>query len=308
MLITLVLVVLGVLFVGSLLFWVWGERGRLMLPSTWKSLRSGPRRDLLNLRALHMYVYGRWTKQYIKALVRQFHPRLGERGKKWWTDRYHAKVLTHEQARAIIELDHEIHRRDLEQVVPYAMARDLVLAAPPEIAAYECGCRHARNTPCQPTQVCMVVGQPFVDFVVEHHPRAARRLTQTEAVDLLREEFERGHLHSAWFKDAAQGRFYAICNCCKCCCAGIEAMVKYNSPMLASSGFVARVDESLCSACGVCVEACPFGAIAASGPARVSWEKCMGCGVCVGQCKTDAASLIRDERKGLPLDVRLMSA
>jgi ferredoxin len=34
----------------------------------------------------------------------------------------------------------------------------------------------------------------------------------------------------------------------------------------------------------------------------------MGCGVCVGQCKTDAASLIRDERKGLPLDVRLMSA
>ncbi|MGO9416315.1 MAG: 4Fe-4S binding protein [Syntrophobacteraceae bacterium] len=55
-------------------------------------------------------------------------------------------------------------------------------------------------------------------------------------------------------------RFYAICNCCKCCCCGIEWMVKYGSPMLASSGYVAPVDETLCAACGTCVDACPFEA------------------------------------------------
>ncbi len=303
----LVLGVLGVLFVAVLALWIWGERGRLVLPSTKASVRDGKIADLFNLRALHMYLYGRWTVPYIKFVVRWLHPGLSEKGKKWWTDRYHGKVLTHDQARAIIELDHPIPRRDLEQIVPYALARDIVLAGPPDVAAYECGCRWAREKHCEPTQVCMVVGQPFVDFVVEHHPRRARPLTQTEAVALLRQEHERGHLHSAWFKDAAQGRFYAICNCCKCCCAGIEAMVKHGAPMVASSGFVARVDDERCSACEICVTACPFGAIAVNGAARVDWDRCMGCGVCVGQCATEAVTLVRDERKGTPLDVRLLN-
>jgi ferredoxin len=33
----------------------------------------------------------------------------------------------------------------------------------------------------------------------------------------------------------------------------------------------------------------------------------MGCGVCEGQCTTGAISLLRDERKGMPMDVRLMA-
>lgn len=302
-----VIFVVGFFLAGALALWIWGERGRLMLPSTLESVRSGKARDLVNFRALHMYIYGRWTNQYIKFVINRLHPGLGERGKKWWTDRYHGKVLTHDQARAIVELDHPIPRRDLEQVVPYPLAREIVLSGPPEVAAYECACRWARDQHCEPTQVCMVVGQPFVDFVVEHHPRGARRLSQAEAVELLHAEHQRGHLHSAWFKDAAQGRFYALCNCCKCCCGGIEAMLKYESPMLASSGFVARLDESRCTACGECAEACPFHAIETNGVARVGWEKCMGCGVCVGQCAAEALELVRDERKGPPLDVRTLN-
>ncbi|GAG08268.1 unnamed protein product, partial [marine sediment metagenome] len=134
-----------------------------------------------------------------------------------------------------------------------------------------------------------------------------RRLTQSEALELLQAEHERGHLHSAWFKDAMLGRFYAICNCCKCCCEGIEAMVKYGAPMLASSGFVARVDDTQCDACETCVDVCPFDAISMNGTAVVNWEKCMGCGVCAGQCPDEAISLVRDERKGEPLDVRLLT-
>ena len=33
----------------------------------------------------------------------------------------------------------------------------------------------------------------------------------------------------------------------------------------------------------------------------------MGCGVCVGQCPNQALSLVRDERKGAPLDVGVLS-
>jgi len=102
-------------------------------------------------------------------------------------------------------------------------------------------------------------------------------------------------------------RFYAICNCCKCCCGGVEAMVKYGVPVLASSGDVAQVREILCGACGTCEDTCPFGAVQVNGLAAVNWETCMGCGVCAGQCPNQAIGLARDERKGNPLDVRLLA-
>lgn len=309
---TIVLIVVGILVASVLGLYLFGERLRPLRPSTWKLvLESGLRRSL-NLSALHGYIYIRWTNQYIKLLIELMHinlilPRLGPKGKKWLTDRYHAKVLTQEEAETIITLDQEIPLRQLEQIIPYPRARDLVLKGPPDVAVYECACRHARANPCHPTQVCMVIGQPFVDFVLEHNPQSSRRVTQTEALELLRAEHERGHLHTAWFKDAMLDRFYAICNCCKCCCGGIEAMTKYGIPVLASSGYVARVDEGLCTACGSCVDVCPFGALSLDEVARLNWEKCMGCGVCTGQYPPEAIALVPDEKKGVPLDVRLLA-
>jgi len=294
----------GVVLLAMLILWIIGERGHLLLPSTWAGMRAGGVRNLLNLNALHMYVYGRWTNQYLNTLINRIFPRLGVLGWKWLGDRYHGKILTPDHAKAIITLNKDIPLRDLEQIIPYPMVRDLVLKGPPDIAVFECGCRHARPNPCKPTQVCMVVGQPFVDFVLEHNPQTSRRLTQAEALELLQAEHERGHLHSAWFKDACLNRFYSICNCCKCCCGGLEAMVKYGNPIVASSGYVAQVDEKLCAACGNCGNACPFKAIKIEESANVNWEKCMGCGVCEGQCPNGAISLLRDERKGIPLDVR----
>ena len=83
--------------------------------------------------------------------------------------------------------------------------------------------------------------------------------------------------------------------------------MRYGIPLMASSGYVAQVEEMLCAACGTCEEACPFGAVEVEEKAIVSWEPCMGCGVCVGQCPTGAMSLSRDERKGEPLDVRVLA-
>jgi Pyruvate/2-oxoacid:ferredoxin oxidoreductase delta subunit len=153
----------------------------------------------------------------------------------------------------------------------------------------------------------MIVGQPFTDFILEHHGSRARRIDQEEAVALLQAEHERGHVHIAWFKTAMLDRFYAICNCCGCCCGGIEAMVSYGIPMITSSGYVAQADADLCVACGTCEDVCPFQAIHVNGASAVDWERCMGCGVCVDRCPQQAMALLRDERKGIPLDVRILA-
>jgi Pyruvate/2-oxoacid:ferredoxin oxidoreductase delta subunit len=303
---TVILVVVGVLLVTVVALWLLGERGRFLRTSTWKMMREAGLRRVFNLSALHGYVYGRWLKQYINLLINHIFPRLGPRGKNWLANNYHGKVLTHEQAMSIVTINKEIPLQDLEQIIPYPVARDLVLKGPPDVAVIQCACRQARDNPCEPIQVCMVIGQPFVDFVLEHHPQTSRQLSQAEALELLQEEHERGHLHSAWFKDACLDRFYAICNCCKCCCGGIEAMVKYGVPQVASSGYVAQVENSACTACKMCEDACPFGAIKVNDKAVIDWDVCMGCGVCTGQCPSGAIQLVRDEKKGIPLDVRLL--
>ena len=298
---------LGMVGVLVIFVWLYGERWRPIRPSTWRFMKEAGLSRILSLSILHGYFYGRWTNQYINMLVNHITPNLGTMGKRWLVNRYHGKVITHEHATAIVTLEKDIPLQNLERIIPYPMARELVLKAPPEIAVYECGCRHARENPCHPTQVCMVIGQPFVDFILEHNPHTSRRITQEEALEILRAEHDRGHVHSAWFKDACLDRFYCICNCCKCCCGGIEAMTKHNASMMVSSGYIATIDQDRCTSCGVCVSACPFEALTVDGnTSTLDWVRCMGCGVCVDQCPAKAISLVTDERKGEPLDVNML--
>jgi ferredoxin len=177
-------------------------------------------------------------------------------------------------AEQLVTLDDAVEIRNLEKVIPYAMARDIVIRGPDRIVALECPCRAARDAPCLPLDVCLIVGEPFASFVADHNPRRARWITQDEAVAILRAERDRGHVHHAFFKDAMLGRFYAICNCCACCC-------------------------------GACAAQCPFGAVTLEARTpRVDVQVCMGCGVCVAQCPTGAVSLVRTPEKGEPLEIR----
>ena len=300
--------IIGAPVLAALVVWVTGERGRLLRRTTRVVLRESGIESVFNLRAIHMYVYGRWTAKYISVLRYSIYPYLGERGKKWLRERYHAKVLRQEDAESIIMLNKDVPLQDLEKVIPYPIARQIVLDGPPDVVAYECGCRNSKPVHCEPSQVCMVIGKPFTDFMLEHMPDSTRRLTQEEAITLLREEHERGHMHTAWFKDACIDRFYSICNCCKCCCFGIESMKRYGNPCIASSGYVAQIDENLCTVCGACIEACPFDALSIAGEKIVmDWEKCMGCGVCEAVCPTGARTMVADERKGIPLDVTVLT-
>ena len=59
---------------------------------------------------------------------------------------------------------------------------------------------------------------------------------------------------------------------------------------------LAVVDSRICVACGVCMKACPKGAISIyrGGYAVVEGEKCVGCGLCGKACP--AGCIARKER------------
>jgi ferredoxin len=271
---------------------------------------------------LHGYVYARWPYLYISVATGQ-HPlsrllkplvgllpygRDGNQDGASFADSYHGKVVPLDAAKQLVTVKEEIRLMDLERVIPYAHARDIVLQHPDHIVVLECPCRAARPEPCQPLDVCLVIGEPFASFVLEHHPRRSRWITPQEAVDILAAEAERGHVSHAFFKDAMLQRFYAICNCCACCCGAMQAH-QHGTPMLAPSGHVSSLDADLCIGCGTCAEHCQFDAISIDGSLAVlNTEACMGCGVCVVKCPEGAFSLVRDPAKGEPLEIQALMA
>lgn len=206
--------------------WFAAAMRRMVSPSTraFLGVRAGePRVGLFD--RLHGYVYGRWAYLYI-AIGTGEHPigrlvrplgwlightlgRLKARRVRGPTfaDTYHGKAVPLAAARRLVQVREPLTLSLPESVLPYAVARDIVLRDPDHLAVLDCPCRVARKHPCLPLDVCLIVGEPFVSFVVEHHPQRARRISSDEAVDILAAEDARGHAHHAFFKDAMLGRY-----------------------------------------------------------------------------------------------------
>lgn len=270
---------------------------------------------------LHGYFYLRWPYFYIgtgtgsnglgrflgKVITffdRIFPPHPPKADQVTFADTYHGKVIPLATARELVSVKQDIRVDDLEQVIPYKLARSLILEQPDHLVALDCPCRSSREHPCLPLDVCLIVGEPFASFTLEHHPQRSRAITPAEAVAILEAEDARGHVHHAFFKAAVLQRFYAICNCCSCCCGAMQAHHS-GTPMLASSGYTAQVDEAICIGCGECTSYCQFDALSqVDGVNHVDLVKCMGCGVCISHCGQDAIELILAPEKGLPLEMK----
>lgn len=261
------------------------------------------------LQFVHGYIYFKWPATYLrivrKVLDNSFSvPKsIYDTCGKYLLETHHSKVIPLKEACQLVKIEQEISVTNLEQVVPFERARDIIIKNPDHIAVTDCMCRRTQENPCQPLDVCIVVGEPFASFVVEHQPDHARWISKDEAVLILEREHKRGRFHTAWFKDAAGDRFYTICNCCSCCCLGMKAFRLFDNRIMASSGFTAEVNMQACNKCSACADICAFGALRASDKVWIDSEACMGCGLCADRCKQRAITLHLNPSKPRPLIV-----
>ena len=315
-------------------------------PSTrafWQAARQRPGSGVGE--ALHGLMYLKWPEIYIRTglgrglaakilrepaawLCRVFGLWKSDSGRRF-ADTYHGKVMPAPDITRLIRVNRSLDIHVPEKVLPYALARDIILDNPADLALLDCPCRSTAKNPCLPLDVCIIVGRHIVDFVLEHHPAKSRRVTTDEAVAVVEAAHKRGHVSHAFFKEAVLGRYYAICNCCSCCC-GAMRIHRSGVPMLASSGYVAALEAETCLRCGLCAKTCPFDAVERPEPERVTdarreggqerdedkprrkarkdaplprilTEACLGCGLCVLHCPAKALRLERDPAKPAPV-------
>jgi len=243
----------------------------------------------------------------IDEMVQSVVQRIAENAGTLDTSFYHGKVVKVEDAVKLVTQKEPVKVCPPEAVIPFKIARDIILDNPGSIAVGICACRAASPKPCLPPdkqEVCLFIGDPYASFIAEKSP-LFRKCTQEEAVAVIEAAHKRGDVSFAYFKKDMGNRFFAICNCCSCCCQGVKAWNTYGGmiPIIAPSGYVAKVSDD-CNGCGSCEGSCRFGALTLDNQvAEINAAKCMGCGVCEDVCPIGVISMERDKSKGDPLDL-----
>lgn len=242
----------------------------------------------------------------IDELLKGVVQRVAENAISAETSFYHGKVVKVNDAVKLVTQKRDVTVPVPEQVIPFKIARDIAINNPESIAVGTCACRAVAENPCipAPMEVCLFIGDPYASFIAEKSP-LFRKCTQEEAVEVIEAAHKRGDVQGAFFKKDIGNKFFAICNCCDCCCMGIKMWNQLGGavPIIAPSGYVAVVSED-CNGCGSCEDVCRFNALTLDDQvAVIDRDKCMGCGVCEDICPISAISLERDPSKGEPLDM-----
>ena len=91
------------------------------------------------------------------------------------------------------------------------------------VALGPCTCRTIYQNCDNPTDAEILLG-PTRHIFLERMPHDSREITREEARRVLRECHERGLIQTI---ARCQNDFYAICNCCACCCVPLRLSKQY---------------------------------------------------------------------------------
>ncbi len=205
------------------------------------------------------------------------------------------RVFVHEP---VLTNDNAVH------VLDYERASEVIKSASHRGVGI-CYCRHKMlhvDRACgKPMDICMTFNTTGASLIKHGF---ARPVDVKEGLDLLDQAYESNLVQ---FGENVRNRVNFICNCCGCCCEAMIAARRFaRLNPVHTSNFIPKVDETLCSGCGKCVNICPVEAmtlVSANHPrqtklkkARLSPDICLGCGLCVRSCPTDGCL----ELKSLP--------
>ena len=174
------------------------------------------------------------------------------------------------------------------QILSFESAKELIESAK-VICVTKCTCRLIAGKCDRPIEVCLQIGKA-AEYNLDRG--TGRRVTQAEALQILKDSEEAGLMHVTMNRSADM---HFICNCCGCCCIAMPVMIKYGTRMTDPSRYLATIDPDACQACGACVDRCWFSAITLdeeNNTAIVAADKCMGCGVCQVSCPAEAIKLV----------------
>jgi ferredoxin len=232
-------------------------------------------------------------------------------------NRYHSKVLSVGDARKIFTLNADIRviSEENKSIIPYQYATKIIFQEPEFIAVMDCPCKKSAGAVPVDINSCIAVGRGLSSFWLDHCSKYhARKITQAEALDIIKRLRKRGHLTQAFFKVATGGSTGVICNCHPDTCASLQATMLSRRidralSMTTESGYSVVCDTRRCQKCGRCKDVCHFGAIEFKGGGRrYDPGICMGCELCVENCPEKALSLYTDPSKPLPLDLDKIQA
>ncbi len=275
-------------------------------------------------RAIHNYIYFLFYYPYVFLLYHLF--RVLAKYFSWMTPirhiikmafaRYHAKVISFGNTKKIFELNQDIRAisEKNKRIVPFKYAYKILFQEPDFIAVMDCPCKKTMNAPEWTINSCISVGKKTSQFWLDSCGKKynARKISQQEALDLIKQFREKGFLTQAFFKVATGGSTGIICNCHIDSCVNLQAsrFAKKFDPsfsMTADSGYSVHHNNSKCKRCGTCARLCMFDAVKVIDGIR-SYDKkpCMGCELCVEHCPEQVLSLLRDSDKSVPLDLDLV--
>lgn len=147
----------------------------------------------------------------------------------------------------------------------------------------------------RPHETCLSFGdvaQYYIDY------KMARPISQDDALKVL----ELAEQSALVICPTNTVEHSGICLCCSCCCGTLSGMRLLPNPAeYMHSTYQAKIDSSLCSSCGICLERCQINAIKEEDSTfTVNPKRCIGCGLCVSTCPVEAVALYKKEGEERP--------
>lgn len=122
----------------------------------------------------------------------------------------------------------------------------------------------------------------------------AREVSYEEAMQILYDCETHGLIHNV---SNCEGKIETLCNCCECSCGVLKAWNRGMRNTVAPSRFIASINMEKCTLKQDCIQACPVEALTIQDEMLlVDEKKCLGCGLCVTACPEGALQMVMREK------------